>query len=124
MKNPLSCLFPGQNPSSPEPALPLNLDRLENDIRRLQEDHEADLENQRRMLVGKVMLAHAQTQPDLNAYLRALLDHFLEKDEDRALFGLPSRKIPFTYLDPSLGGWVLLEAAFHGQGRCKKPLSE
>ena len=115
----IECL---QTPKESVP--PLNLERLENDIRRLHEDHEADLENHRRMLVGKVMLAHAQTQPDLNAYLRALLDHFLEKDEERALFGLPTRKIPFTYLDPSLGGWVLLEAAFHGQGRCKKPLSE
>lgn len=124
MKNPLSCLFPGGTPSSPEPALPLNLDRLESDIRRLQENHEADLENHRRMLVGKVMLAHAQTQPDLNAYLRALLDHFLEKDEDRALFGLPPREIPLVYVDPSLGGWVPVQATLNGRVRWKRPLSE
>ena len=86
-------LFRRANPESEsESAPPLDLEQVSTTVRRLQEEHEAACEERRRMIVGTVLLAHAQTQPELDEYLLALLDHFLEDRCDRELFGLPVPK--------------------------------
>lgn len=105
MKACLSRLF-GARRCSPPPAAPLDLEQLSASVRRLQEQHEADCEARRRLLVGTVLLAHAQTHPELDAYLGALLDHFLEDDRDRALFDLAPRDpyIPGTPPPPCRSG--------------------
>lgn len=92
-------LFRRANPES-APVPPLDLEQVSTTVRRLREEHEAACDARRRMIVGTVLLAHAQTQPELDDYLMALLDHFLEEDQDRALFGLAPREIPLVYVDP------------------------
>lgn len=102
MKTSLRCLLGAFRKSGSEaaPLTPLDLDRLSATVRRLQDEHEAACEDRRRLLVGTVLLAHAQTQPELNEYLWALLNHFLESDEDRRLFGLEPLN-PVTDRPPS-----------------------
>ncbi len=65
---------------------------LQDQIRCLQEKHEAALENYHRTIAGTVVLAHAETHPELKEYLFKLLDIFLDSNEDRRLFGLELRK--------------------------------
>lgn len=125
MKACLSRLFSARRCSPPR-AAPLDLDQLSASVRRLQEQHEADCDARRRLLVGTVLLAHAQTHPELDDYLRGLLDHFLEEDQDRALFGLAPREIPLVYVDPDKDMVsVPLVAMLRGRVRWqKRPLPE
>lgn len=88
MSKALSRLFESFRAEKPQDPPPVDIGQLEENIRRLQEKHEAACEERRRWLVGTVLLAHAQSQPELNEYLYALLDHFLEDRDDRRLFGL------------------------------------
>lgn len=102
MNKALSCLFErfeankssGINP--PQSAPSVDVAGLEEKVRRLREDGEATRDERRRWLVGTVLLAHAQTQPELDAYLRALLDYFLDDPHGRQLFELdgPEPDIP------------------------------
>lgn len=88
MSKALSRLFESFRAEKPQDPPPVDIGQLEENVRRLQKDHEAACEERRRWLVGTVLLAHAQTQPELNEYLLSLLDHFLDSNEDRRLFGL------------------------------------
>ena len=78
----------------------VDISELEEKVRRLRNEGELAREERRRWLVGNVLLAHAQTQPELDAYLRALLDYFLDDPRDRQLFELdgPEPEIPPFHL--------------------------
>ena len=106
MKKAISQLLECIRKPKSEPIPPLNLERLQDQtrclqdqiiylqdqIRCLQEKHEAALENYHRTIAGTVVLAHAETHPELKEYLFKLLDIFLDSNEDRRLFGLELRK--------------------------------
>lgn len=68
MKASLSRLFGARDRSMPQARSPLDLEQLSASVRRLQEEHEAAREERRRSLVGTVLLAHAQTHPELDDY--------------------------------------------------------
>lgn len=94
MNKALSCLFErfGTDKSSGidrlQNAPSVDIAGLEEKVRRLREDSEAARDERRRWLLGTVLLAHAQTQPELSEYLHALLDYFLDDPRDRQLFEL------------------------------------
>lgn len=48
-------------------------------------------DTRRKVLVGAAMLASVKDKPGKEAELRALLDAFLVRPDDRALFGLPAK---------------------------------
>lgn len=46
------------------------------------------VDTRRKILIGAVVLQEMENRPEINAWIRRLLDERLVKDRDRALFGL------------------------------------
>lgn len=49
---------------------------------------------QRKIIAGTIALTHADEDQRFRSLLHDLLDRFVSRDEERALFGLPSKPIP------------------------------
>lgn len=49
---------------------------------------------QRKIIAGTIALTHANEDQRFRTLLHDLLDRFVSTDEERALFGLPSKQIP------------------------------
>ncbi|HLI87728.1 MAG TPA: mobilization protein [Ktedonobacteraceae bacterium] len=50
-------------------------------------------DTRRKILVGAAILHKAENEPEYKKWLIHLLDGFLEREDDRALFGLPPAKL-------------------------------
>lgn len=48
-------------------------------------------DTRRKILAGAAVLSEAEGRPNFKTFLHKLLDRFLTKQDDRALFGLPPR---------------------------------
>lgn len=68
--------------------------RVEGQMRRIkskQRERDRRHDTRRKVLAGAAVLARAERDPQAMADLRALLDRFLERPQDRAVFGLEPR---------------------------------
>jgi hypothetical protein len=54
-------------------------------------DAERKKDTRRKIIAGALALEHAEQDPEWQATLHKLLSRYVERDEDRALFGLLSR---------------------------------
>ena len=65
--------------------------RAEARKRTLDSQKKRQIDTRRKILVGAIILAQVERGEMSERELRELLDRWLERDDDRALFGLPSK---------------------------------
>lgn len=81
-------------PKSPEEKL-AELQKRQSQLKAQIQKEQAKLRNEerkrdtrRKIIAGALALEHARRDPDWKAKLETLLAEYVERDEDRALFGL------------------------------------
>ena len=71
--------------------------RLDGQMQRIkaqQRERDRKEDTRRKVLAGAAVLAEAERTPEAQDRLMRLLDRFLERPKDRAVFGLPPRPVP------------------------------